>query len=65
VAYANLLKLQRLQDKVLCNSLKRTPVRELNVAFEIPKLLGQQAKVKQIHENVLQHRTGIIPVQKM
>jgi hypothetical protein len=56
-----LLKLQCLQDKVLRTNghfPRRTPVRELHVAFEIPyvydfitKLCRQQAKVIQNHVN--------------
>jgi hypothetical protein len=55
------LKLQRLQNKVLRtigHFPRRTPVRELHVAFEIPyvydyisKLSRQQAEVTQNHVN--------------
>jgi hypothetical protein len=57
----HLLKLQRLQNKVLRsigNFPRRTPVRELHMAFNIPyiydyitKLSRQQAEVIQKHEN--------------
>jgi hypothetical protein len=58
-ADTHLLKLQHLQNKVLrTNFLKRTPVRELHKAFNIPyiydyitKSCGQQAEVIQNHEN--------------
>jgi hypothetical protein len=56
-----LLKLQRLQNRVLRtigNFLRRTPVRELHVAFKIPyvydfntKVCRQQAEVIQNHVN--------------
>jgi hypothetical protein len=56
-----LLKLQRLQNSVLCtigNFPRRTPIRELHVAFKIPyvydfitKLCRQQAEVIQNHVN--------------
>jgi hypothetical protein len=56
-----LLKLQRLQNRVLCtigNFPRRTPVRDLHVAFEIlyvydfiTKLCRQQAEVIQNHYN--------------
>jgi hypothetical protein len=56
-----LLKFQRLQNKVLRtigHFPRRTPVRELHVAFEIPyvynfitKLCRQQAEVVQNHTN--------------
>jgi hypothetical protein len=55
------MKLQRLQNKVLRtigNFPRRTPVRELHKAFNIPyiydyitKLCTQQAKVKRNREN--------------
>jgi hypothetical protein len=57
----HLLKLQRLQNKVLRTIGKlqrRTPVRDLHMAFQIPyvydyvtKICRQQAKVIQNHEN--------------
>jgi hypothetical protein len=57
----HLLKLQRLQNKVLRtmgNFPRRTPVRDLHMAFKLPyvydyitKLRRQQAKVIQNHEN--------------
>jgi hypothetical protein len=60
-ANAHLLKLQRLQNKVLRaigNSARPTLVRELHRAFNIPyiynyitKLCRQQAEVIQNHEN--------------
>jgi hypothetical protein len=60
-ANTHLLKLQRLQNKVLHtigNFPRRTPVRELHKAFNIPyiydyitKLYGQQARVIQNHKN--------------
>jgi hypothetical protein len=56
-----LLKLQRLQNRVLCtirNFPKYTPVRDLHMAFKllyvydyITKLCRQQAEVIQNHEN--------------
>jgi hypothetical protein len=62
VADTRLLKLQRLQIKVLCTIGKFprcTLVRELHVAFQvlyiydyITKLCRQQAEVIQNHENV-------------
>jgi hypothetical protein len=61
VADTHLLKLQRLQKKVLRtigNFPRRTPVRELHKAFDIPyiydyitKLCRQQAEVIQNREN--------------
>jgi hypothetical protein len=58
---AHLLKLQRLQNKVLRISGKFprcTPVRELHMAFQVPyiydyvkKLCRQQTEVTQNHEN--------------
>jgi hypothetical protein len=61
VADGHLLKLQRLQKKVLRtigNSARSTPVRDLHVAFKIPyvydvvtKLCRQQAEVMQNHHN--------------
>jgi hypothetical protein len=60
-ANTHLLKLQRLQNKVLRtidNFARRTPVRELHKAFNIPyiydyikKLYRRQAEVIQNHEN--------------
>jgi hypothetical protein len=57
----HLLKLQRLQNKVLRNIgnvLTRTPVRGLHMAFKLPyiydfikKICRQQAEVIQNHEN--------------
>jgi hypothetical protein len=57
----HLLKLQRLQNKVLRTTRKfprRIPVRELHTAFQVPytydyttKLCRQQAEVIQNHEN--------------
>jgi hypothetical protein len=61
VADTHLLKLQRLQNKVLrtiVNFPRRTPVRDLHVAFKIPyvyefitKLCRQQVEVIQNHQN--------------
>jgi hypothetical protein len=61
-ADTHLMKLQRLQNKVLRiigNFPRRTPVRELHKAFSIPyiydyitELSRQQAKAIQNHENV-------------
>jgi hypothetical protein len=55
------MKLQRLQNKVLRtigSFSRRTPVRDLHMAFEIPfvydyiiKLCSQQAKVIRNHDN--------------
>jgi hypothetical protein len=60
-AHAYLLKLQRLQNKVLRtigNFPRCTPVRDLHTAFNLPyihdyvtKLCWQQAEVIQNHEN--------------
>jgi hypothetical protein len=60
-ANTHLLKLQQLQNNVLCtigNFPRRTPVRELHKAFNIPyiydyitKLCRQQAEVIRNHEN--------------
>jgi hypothetical protein len=57
----HLMKLQRLQNKVLRtigSFPRRTPVQDLHVAFEIPfvydyitKLCRQQAEVIQNHDN--------------
>jgi hypothetical protein len=67
-ANTHLLKLQRLKNKVLRatgNSPRRTPVRELHEAFNIPynydyitKLCRRQAAVIQNHENVNVHNIG-------
>jgi hypothetical protein len=61
VAESHLLKLQRLQNKVLRtigSFLRRTSVRDMHVAFQIPyiydyitKSCRQQAEVIQNHEN--------------
>jgi hypothetical protein len=61
-ADTHLMKLQRLQNKVLRtigNFPRRTPVREFHKAFSIPyiydyitKLSRQQAEVIQNHENI-------------
>jgi hypothetical protein len=63
-ADARLLELQRLQNRVLCplgNLYRRTPFRELHVAFKIPyaydcitKLCRKQAEVivNQLNQNV-------------
>jgi hypothetical protein len=60
-ADTHLLKLQRLQNKVLRtigSFPRRTPIRDLHLAFQIPyvydyitKLCRQQAEVIQNHEN--------------
>jgi hypothetical protein len=60
-AESHLLKLQRLQNKVLRtigNFPRRTSVRDMHMAFQIPyiydyitKSCMQQAEVIQIHEN--------------
>jgi hypothetical protein len=59
VADTHLMKLQCLQNKVLCtigNFPRRTPVRDLHVAFEIPFVydyitkLCRQAEVIQNHD---------------
>jgi hypothetical protein len=60
-AGTHLMKLQHLQNRVLCtigNFLRRTPARVLHKAFSIPyiydyitKLSRQQAEVIQNHEN--------------
>jgi hypothetical protein len=60
-ADTHLMKFQRLQNKVLCNTgnLPRpTPVHDFHMAFKIPyvydyitKLCGQQAEVIQNHDN--------------
>jgi hypothetical protein len=64
----HLLKLQRLQNKVLrtiVNFPRCTPVREMHKAFNIPyiydyitKLCRQQAKVIQNHENAKVRNIG-------
>jgi hypothetical protein len=61
VAKSHLLKLQRLQNKVLrtiCNFLRHTSVRDMHEAFQIPYVYyyitnscRQQAEVIQNHEN--------------
>jgi hypothetical protein len=61
----HLLKLQRLQNKFLRtigNFPRRTPVRDLHMAFKLPyicsyitKLCRQQTKVIQNHENANVH----------
>jgi hypothetical protein len=55
---SHLLKLQRLQNRVLRTIGKRTTVRDLHVAFKIPyvydyitKLCRQQAEVIQNHDS--------------
>jgi hypothetical protein len=60
-AVSHLLKLQHLQNEVMCTIGSfpgRTPVRDLHVAFKIPyvydsitKLCRQQAEVIQNHHN--------------
>jgi hypothetical protein len=67
-AETHLLKLQRLQNKVLRtigNLPRRTPVRDFHVAFQIPyvydyiiKICRQQAEVIQNHDNELVRFTG-------
>jgi hypothetical protein len=67
-ANTDLLKLQRLQSKVLRtigNFPRRTPVRELHKAFNIPyiydyitKLYRRQARVIQNHKNANVHHIG-------
>jgi hypothetical protein len=64
----HLLKLQRMQNKVLRtigNFPKRTSVRDMHTAFHIPyvydyitKLCRQQAEVIQNHENEYVHYIG-------
>jgi hypothetical protein len=66
VADNHLLKLQHLQNKVLCttgNFPRYTPVCDLQMAFKllyvydyITKLCGQQAEVIQNHENADVHK---------
>jgi hypothetical protein len=61
VADTHLLELQRLQNRVLCtieNVPRRTSVRDLHTAFNLPyvydyitKLCRQKAEVIQNHEN--------------
>jgi hypothetical protein len=65
----HLLKSQRLQSKVLRttgNFTKRTPARDLHMAFKLPyvydyvrKLCRQQAEVIQNHENENFRNTGV------
>jgi hypothetical protein len=72
-ADTHLLKLQRLQNKVLRtigNFPRRTPVRDLHVAFKIPcvhdfitKLCKQQAEVVQNHRNTNVPNIGQSEVQ--
>jgi hypothetical protein len=67
-ADTHLMKLQRLQNKVLRtigNLPKRTPIRELHMAFKIPyvydyikKLCRQQAEVIQNLDNENVHNIG-------
>jgi hypothetical protein len=67
-ADSHLLKLQGLQNKVLCmigNFPRRTPVRDLHISFELPymydytpKLCRQQAEVIYNHENANVRNTG-------
>jgi hypothetical protein len=67
-AYTHLIKLQRLQIKVLRstgNFSKRTPVCEMHKTFSIPyiyyyitKLSRQQAEVIQNHENISVRNIG-------
>jgi hypothetical protein len=67
-AECHLLKLQRLQNKVLRtigNFPKRTSIRDIHVAFHIPyvydyitKSCRQQAEVIQNHENATVHYIG-------
>jgi hypothetical protein len=64
----HLLKLQRLQNKVLRtigNYPRRTRVRDLHMAFKLPyvydyltKLCRQQAEITQNHENANVHSIG-------
>jgi hypothetical protein len=68
MADKHLPKLQRLQNKVLCTTGKfprRTPVRDLHMAFKLPyiydyvaKLCREQAEVVQNHENANVHNIG-------
>jgi hypothetical protein len=67
-AESHLLKLQRLQNRVLRtigNFPRRTPVRDMHVAFQIPyvydyitKSCRQQAEVILNHENETVHYIG-------
>jgi hypothetical protein len=67
-ADSHLLKLQRLQNKVLCtigNFSRCALVHDLNTSFSLPhvydyrtKLCRQQAEVIQNHENELIHGIG-------
>jgi hypothetical protein len=69
-ANTHLIKLQRLQNKVIRtigNYPRRTPVSDLHMAFQIQfvydyitKLCKQQAEVIQNHENANVHNTGNI-----
>jgi hypothetical protein len=64
-----LMKLQRLQNKVLHtidNFPRRTPIRDMYVTFQIPydydyitKICGKQAQVIQNHENAHVHNIGL------
>jgi hypothetical protein len=59
-ADSHLLKLQRLQNRVLCTTApRRTPTRALHRAFQLPyvydyitKICRKQAEVMQIHDDV-------------
>jgi hypothetical protein len=61
VVDAQLIKLQLLQNRVICpigNFPRSTPIRDINVSFQLPyvhdyitKLCSQQAQVIQNHEN--------------
>jgi hypothetical protein len=62
VAETHLLKLQRVQNKVLCtigNFPRHTSIRDMHVAFQVPyvygyitKLCRRQAEIVHNHENV-------------
>jgi hypothetical protein len=55
-AGAHLLKLQRLRNRVLCaivNLDRRTPVRELHVAFKIPYVYGYITKLCRAQAEVI------------
>jgi hypothetical protein len=64
----HLMKLHRLQNKVLCtigNFPRRTPVHNLHMTFKFPyiydyitKLCKKQAEVIQNHENANVHNSG-------
>jgi hypothetical protein len=58
----HLLKLQRLQNTVLCTIgkfLRCTLVRDLHMAFKPPYIYGRhQAEVKQNHENSIVRNIG-------